>query len=234
MNVIPNRNSGKLSPGTYWRLWLFNAVLVSAGMLFFLASHYATSEFWGKAYAMALLPFIAVMVLVGGAGSTLFALTKVMIEKRSLNFISSLALLVGPALATAFLLLLFGSWHSPKHRLAYICLGNAPANASDVQVAGYSTFLRAEWLAAFKVDTNGFQNLVTKDKLNPVPPFAFSERLGRSSLKQTQLFRRVSLSGKFVCYQRTFNEGKEHKLGCIYAAFDPATSTAMVLREYQD
>ena len=107
----------------YWRLWLFDAVLVSAGVLFFLAAPYGTYEFFGRAMAMALLPFIPVMVLVGGAGSTLFALTKVLIEKRSLKPFSALALLVGPALVVTLLLVLLGAGKSPGHRLAYLCLG---------------------------------------------------------------------------------------------------------------
>ena len=74
-----------LRPAAYWRLWLFDTALVSAGILFFLATQYGTYEFFGRACAMALLPFIPVSVLVGGAGSTIFALTKVWIEKRALN-----------------------------------------------------------------------------------------------------------------------------------------------------
>ena len=64
----------------YWWLWVFDTVLVSAGILFFLALQYGTYEFYGKACAMALLPLIPVMVLVGGAGSTVYALTKVWME----------------------------------------------------------------------------------------------------------------------------------------------------------
>lgn len=110
----------------YWRLWLFNAVLVGAGVLFFLAAQYGTWEFFGRACLMALLPFIPVMVLVGGAGSTIFILTKVLIEKRLLKAPTALALLAGPGLAMTLLLGLMGAGKSPGHRLAYICLGNAP------------------------------------------------------------------------------------------------------------
>ena len=79
---------------------------------------------------MALLPLIPIMILVGGAGSTVFALTKVLIEKRSLLRPAALALLVGPALLLTLMLVLLGAFKSPAHRLAYICLGNAPASAS--------------------------------------------------------------------------------------------------------
>ena len=83
-------------------------------------------NFSGRPVAMALLPFIPVMVLVGGAGSTIFVLTKVLIEKRSLKVPAALALLVGPGLVVTLLLVLMGAGKSPGHRLAYICLGNVP------------------------------------------------------------------------------------------------------------
>jgi hypothetical protein len=37
-----------------------------------------------------------------------------------------------------------------------------------------------------------------------------------------------------LCFKRVFKEGEEHELGSVYAAFDPATSSAIVLRGYQD
>ncbi len=218
----------------YWRLWLFDAVLVSAGVLFFLATQYGTCEFFGKALAMASLPFIAVMVLVGGAGSTIFALTKVMIEKRSLNFVTSLVLLVGPALVVTLVLVLLGAFKSPSHQLAYICLGNAPVSASHVQITGYSTFLREEWLAVFNVDQQNFQTFVDQAKLEPVPSLECSRMLERSSLKTTRPFQDLPQSGNFICFKRVFKESEEHKRGRVYAAFDPATSTAVIFRECQD
>src|SRR5690348_14155514 len=70
-------SGANLQPRTYWRLWLFDTLLVTAGLLFFLATHYGTYEFFGSALSMALLPLIPILVLVGGGGSTVFALTKV-------------------------------------------------------------------------------------------------------------------------------------------------------------
>jgi len=95
VNTVENQVGVNPRRINYWRLWLFDAVLVSAGLLFFLAAQYGTYEFFGKACTMALLPFIPVIVLVGGAGSTVFALTKVLIEKRSLKVPTALALLGG-------------------------------------------------------------------------------------------------------------------------------------------
>jgi hypothetical protein len=218
----------------YWRLWLFDTVLVSAGLLFFLALQYGTYEFFGKACAMALLPLIPIMVLVGGAGSTVFALTKVLIEKRALNFQTALVLLVGPALALTLLLVLLGAGKSPGHRLAYICLGNAPASASHVQVTGYSTFLREEWLAVFNVRPKDFQTLVTKAELVPADDIEFRKILEQSSLKKSTLFQKVPQLYDLTCYKRVFDEREERKLGGVYAVFDPATSTAVVFREYHD
>jgi len=218
----------------FWRLWLFDAVLVSAGMLFFLAAPYGSYEFFGKAIAMAVLPFIPVMVLVGGAGSTIFALTKVLIEKRALNSLPSLLLLVGPALAVTLLLVLLGAGRSPSHRLAYLCLGNAPASASHVQVTGYSTFLREEWMAVFSVDQDGFQQMVARAKLEPVPEYDFQATFAHSALKETRAAQKISQAGNLICYRRVFNEHEEHQRGRVYAVFDPATATAVVFREYHD
>jgi hypothetical protein len=218
----------------YWRLWLFDTVLVSAGFWFFLAAQYGTGEFFAKACAMALLPLIPVMVLVGGAGSTVFALTKVLIEKRSLKRPMALALLAGPALGLTLLLVLSGAFKSPGHRLAYICLGNAPVSASHVQITGYSTFLREEWLAVFNVDQPDFQTFVDRAKLEPIPSLECSQMLERSSLKATRPFQNLPQSGNFICFKRVFKESEEHQRGRVYAAFDPGTSTAVVFREYHD
>jgi hypothetical protein len=231
-----NENQDGVNPRriNYWRLWLFDTALVSAGILFFLARQYGTYEFFGRACAMALLPFIPVIVLVGGVGSTIFALTKVLIEKRAVKMPTALALLVGPALMVTWLLVLLGAGKSPGSRLGYICLGNAPASASQVQVAGYSTFLREEWLAVFNVGPKDFQTMVAKAELVPVDDFEFKKMLEPSALKTTRLYQSLPPLNDTLCYKRVFNEGEEHKLGSVYAAFDPATSTAIVLRGYQD
>ena len=234
VNAIEIKTGTKLQPKDYWRLWLLDAVLVSTVVLFFLASHYGTHEFFGKACAMALLPLIPVMVLVGGAGSTIFVLTKVWIVKRSLKRPAALALLVGPALVLTLLLVLFGAIRSPGHRLAYICLGNAPASAIHVQVVGYSTFLREECLAVFRVGPKDFQTMVAGAKLVPVDGFEFRKMLGQSALQKSRLFESVPSLNDLTCYKRVFNEQEERKLGSVYAVFDPADSTAAVYREYHE
>jgi hypothetical protein len=91
---------------------------------FFLATQVGTRGFFGQACAEALLPHIPVVMLVGGAGSTVFAMTKVWIEQRSLSWLTALTLLLVPALGLTLLLVLLGAIQSPGHRLAYICLGN--------------------------------------------------------------------------------------------------------------
>lgn len=221
-------------PIYYWRLWLLNAVLVSAGVLFFLTAQYGTFEFFGEASLMALLPFIPVMVLVGGAGSTIFVLTKVLIEKRSVKVPAALALLVGPGLVVTLLLGLMGAGKSSGHRLAYICLGNAPVSASQIQITGYSTFLREEWLAVFHLGPKDFQTLVTQAKLAPVDEFEFRKMLGQSALKKSRLFQKLPPLNDLTCFKRVFKESEERQRGSVYAVFDPATSTAVVCREYRD
>jgi hypothetical protein len=234
VNAVENKTGANLRPVDYWRLWLLDTVLVSAGILFFLALQYGTYEFFGRACAMALLPFIPVIVLAGGAGSTVFALTKVLIEKRGLKNPAALALLVGPALVVTLALGLLGACKSPAHRLSYICIGNAPASASQVRVAGYSTFLRSEWLAVFQVGQNDFQAMVAKAKLVPADAFEFKQRLERSAHNGTRLFQSLPPMNNALCFQRVFKESEEHQRGGVYAVFDPATSTAAVFREYHD
>lgn len=203
-------------------------------MLFFLAAQFGTYEFFGVACLMALLPLIPMLVLVGGAGSTIFALTKVMIEKRALKAPAALALLAGPGLVLTLLLVLLGAGKSPSHRLTYICYGNAPATASHVRVTGYSTFLRAEWLAVFNVGPKDFQTMVAGANLIPVDDFVFRKMLEQSALQKTRLYQNVPQLNDLTCYRRVFNEQEEHKRGSIYAVFDPATATAAVYREYHD
>ena len=234
MNPTENKPAANLRPIVYWWLWVLDTGLVGAGTLFFLATHYGTYEFFGKACAMALLPLIPVMVLVGGAGSTIFALTKVLIEKRALKKPAALALLVGPALVVTLALGLLGAGKSPVHRLSYICIGNAPASASQVRVAGYSTFLRSEWLAVFQVGQNDFLAMAAKAKLAPADAFEFNRRLERSAHKGTRLLQSLPPMANALCFQRVFKESEEHQRGGVYAVFDPATSTAAVFREYHD
>ena len=234
MNATENQHGVNLRRINYWRLWLFDTGLVSAGLLFFLATQYGTYEFFGKACAMALLPLIPILILVGGAGSTIFALTKVWIEKRSLPRPAALALLAGPALVVTLLLVLLGAFKSPVHRLAYICLGNAPASASHVRVAGYSTFLREEWLAVFNVDEKAFRTMVDQAKLTPADGFELGKMFESSALQKTGLYQSLPALNAARCFKRVFNEGKEHELGSVFTAFDPATSTAIVLRGYWD
>lgn len=234
VNAVEDNTGAKLRPMDYWWLWVLDAVLVSAGVLFFLATQYGTAEFFGTAVVMALLPFIPVMVLVGGGGSTVFALTKVLIEKRALPRPTALALLVGPALVVMSLLVLLGVSKSPGHRLGFICLGSVPASASHVQVAGYSAFLRGEWLAVFNVGPEDFQTMVANTKLVPADEIEFRKALEQSSLKTTGLYQRLPALNGALCFKRVFKESEEHERGGVFVLFDPATSTAIVVREYHD
>jgi hypothetical protein len=235
VNAVENKATDQTRlPLNYWRLWLLNAVLVSAGMLVFLAAQYGTREFFGVACLMALLPLIPLLVLVGGAGSTLFALTKVIIEKRSLKKPAAWALLAGPGIIVCILFALVGASKSPDHRLAYICFGNVPVSASHVRVAGYSRFLREEWLAIFNVEPKDFQTMVAKTELVPVDGFEFRKMLEESSLKGSNESDSIPHSSDLQCFKRNFKPGEEHERGTIYAAFDLATSTAVVFREYRD
>lgn len=235
MNSPANNPNPHLRPIDYWWLWVLDTVLVAGGFLFFLATRYGTYEFFGKACAMALLPLIPVLVLVGGAGSTVFALTKVWIEKRGWKKSAGLALLVGPALALALSLGLLCAFKSPAHWLAYICVGHAPASVSEVQITGYSAFLREEWLAVFHTDEKSFQMLVAEAKLAPVDGFFFQRTWEQSSLKATQLGRSLPPPpAGAACFQRVFKESTEHERGSVLAFYDPLTSTAVILRQYRD
>jgi hypothetical protein len=231
--VVPDQNN--LRPIHYWWLWLFDAALVSAGVLFWLAMQFGTYEFFGAACRMALLPFIPIMVLVGGGGSTVFALTKVkLIEKRSLKRPAAVALLVMPAVMVALLLGLLGASRSPAHQLAYICLGNVPASASGIHVAGYSAFLKGEWLAVFNAGSKDFQTMVNESKLTPVDEFEFQHMLELAAVKKSRLVQSLPPLTNAYYFKRVFNASEEHQRGSVYAVYDPATSTAVVVREFHD
>jgi hypothetical protein len=218
----------------YWWLWVFDTVLVTGAFLFYLATQYGTYEFFGRACLRALLPLIPVMVLVGGAGSTVFALTKVLIEKRGLKKPLALLLLVGQAVVVAVPLVALGAFKSPAHRLSYICAGHAPAAVSEVRLTGYSTFLREEWLAVFRTDEKSFQSFVAEAKLAPVDEFEFMKMLENSALKETKLFQRMPAAERLQYFKRVFKESTEHERGSVLAVFDPATGTAAVFRSYRD
>ena len=232
--MIENQPSAPPGRINYWPLWLFDTALVSAGVLFILAIQYGTYEFFGRACAMALLPFIPVIVLVGGAGSTIFALSKVWIEKRSLPRPTALALLLAPALVVTLALVLVGVSKSPGSRLSFICLGNAPASASQVRVAGYSTFLRSEWLAVFNAAPKDFQAMVAGAKLVPADNFEFQQMIARSAHQGSRLLANLPAATAPQCFKRVFKESEEHQRGGVYAEFDPATGTIVVFREYHD
>lgn len=234
MTAIETKPSANLRPGDYWRLWLGDTVLVTAGLLFFLATHYGTYEFFGSAVVMALLPLIPVLVLVGGAGSTIFVLTQIWIEKRGLKRPAALTLLIGPALVVTLTLALLGAVVSPAHRLSYICAGHAPASASQVRATGYSTFLHEEWMAVFRTDEKSFQSMMAQAQLVPADGFEFQKALTVSTLKTTRLGQSLPPLTNALCFKRVFKESEEHQRGSVIAVFDPAASTAIVLRGYHD
>jgi hypothetical protein len=86
----------------------------------------------------------------------------------------------------------------------------------------------------FTVDRKNFQTFVDRAKLKPIPSLECSRMLESSALKATRLFQNLPQSGDFICFKRVFNEPEEHQRGRVYAVFDPATSTAVVFREYHD
>ena len=219
---------------TYWWLWVLDTGLVTAGLWFYLATNYGTYEFFGRAGAMALLPLIPLLVLVGGAGSTVFALTKVFIEKRALPVAAAVALLVGPALVITFALGLLGAFKSPAHRLSYICIGHAPATAHAVQLTGYSTFLREEWLAVFHTEAGSFQAFAVQAQLAPADGLEFKKVLESSGLKGSRLFQALPPLNRAQSFKRVFKAAEEHQRGSVYAVFDAASGTAVVFRAYRD
>ncbi|HEU5396323.1 MAG TPA: hypothetical protein VFV81_04095 [Verrucomicrobiae bacterium] len=233
MNDAIGNAEGRKSSNTAWRLWLLNAVLVSAAALFFLATQYGTFEFFRVALFRALFPFIAVIVLVGGAGSTIFAVTKVWSERRGLNQGTTSALLIGPGIIVTLLLVFAGADRPLGQRLNYICAGHAPAAASHIRVSGYSGFLREEWLATFRVGQTNFLTMIDRAKFTPVDEFEFQRTLEKSALKTTGLYRALPPLNNALCYRRVFNNA-EYQRGSVYALFDPATSTAVMVRGYHD
>lgn len=234
VNSVENQSERALHPVNYWRLWLLNAVLVSAGVLIFLATQYGTVEFFGVACLMALIPFIPIVVLVGGAGSWIFILTKDRLDQRAPKTSVRFAFLVGPGLVFFALCLLLAAGKTPGRRLAYVCHGAVPASASQVCVTGYSTYLEEEWLAVFHADSQDFQSMVAKAQLAPADGFEFRMWLDKSTVKKTKLFSSVPSPDNLPCFKRVFNAHTEHERGAIFAVYDAKTSTAVVIREYHD
>lgn len=76
--------------------------------------------------------------------------------------------------------------------------------------------------------------MVARADLVPVDDFEFRKMLEPSALKQTRLYQSLPPLKNELCFKRVFKEGEEHERGSIYAAFDPATSTAVVWRGYRD
>ena len=234
MSDVENEVPVTLGGISYWQLWLFDTALVVAGVVFFLACQYGTYEFFGVACLRALLPSIPILVLVGGAGSSIFILTKVKMEQRGVKAPMGVALLVGPGLAVALLLVGLGMTKSPGHRLGYICLGNAPSTASGVKVAGYSGPLREEWLAVFNVGPKDFQTMVSGANMIPADEFELKTWLEQSALKKSKLVKQVPTLTNLICYKRVFKEQEEHQRGSVYAVYDSGSSTAVVFRGYRD
>jgi hypothetical protein len=76
--------------------------------------------------------------------------------------------------------------------------------------------------------------MVDKAKLTPADDFEFRKVLEPSVLKRSKLFQSLPPLNAALCFKRVFKEGEEHELGSVFAAFDPATSKAIVLRGYQN
>lgn len=234
MNAAENKSPAVLSTRSYWWLWVFNALLVSTGILFFLATRYGTPEFFTIALGMAMLPFIPILVLIGGGGSSVFAVSKVVIEKRRLKMSTALAVLLAPGIVITLLFVLLGLSASDKHRLSYICAGHAPAAANEIAVTGYSAFLREEWLATFRTDENNFHAFATAAQLVPADGFEFEKTLEHSALKSTRVGKTVPPLAALPCLKRVFKDKEEHERGTVFAVFDAANSRAIVFRGYHD
>jgi hypothetical protein len=222
-------------PLNYWRLWLWNTALLTAAFLYFFTTQYGTREFLGIALAMAFLPLLATLLFVVGTGSAVLVAIKIKSEKRGWSRAKTLAWLVVPTLLLSLLISTFAYWETlPQKRLGYVCIGNAPAAGSEIQVTGYSHFFSGQWLAAFTVDAAGFQKFVTEAKLQSAPEVDFNPMLNRSLLKATKLVQGMAPSNNAVSYRRIFKAEGERERGGIYAVYDATTSRAMVYREYHD
>jgi hypothetical protein len=58
--------------------------------------------------------------------------------------------------------------------------------------------------------------------------------LDQTTVKKSRLIQRLPPLNNAECFKRVFKESEEHQRGSVYAVFDPATSTAIVVREYHD
>jgi hypothetical protein len=55
-----------------------------------------------------------------------------------------------------------------------------------------------------------------------------------SAVKKTSRFQSLPPRNNGYYFKRVFKESEEHQRGSVYAVFDPATSMAVVVREYRD
>jgi hypothetical protein len=76
--------------------------------------------------------------------------------------------------------------------------------------------------------------MIAGAKLVPADDFEFQKMIEQSSLKNSWLLQGFPQRNDPLCFKRVFKESEEHQRGGVYAVFDPATSTAVVFREYHD
>ena len=76
--------------------------------------------------------------------------------------------------------------------------------------------------------------MVAQAQLVPADEFEFQKMLDASKLKATRLGQSLPPLTNALCFKRVFKESEEHQRGSVLAAFDPATSTAIVFRGYHD
>jgi hypothetical protein len=183
------------------------------------------------------LIFLAIISLLWiapiiGVGAVIFAATKSILGRKASNPTMSRRWLYAPALIFALGVFGYGVWNiMPQQRLAKVC-GNTFLTAQNIKVVGCTGMQMAEWLAVFDVKEDDFQSFLRKRQLLPDTVSNFSDKRDRvHMLRRTSLLNTVPSVADWQCFKREVLgvDGIIH--GGTYAAFDPKTSRAIVLRE---
>jgi hypothetical protein len=218
----------QFTPTRYFRLWSINILIAGVALAFFWTVQFGTREFLGLALVMAAIAFIPSLLVLGCIATIVFHLTKKILKIKCINPNVSHLWLLGPTCAFAIWVVLSGMWGLlPQQRLSFVCGGSKLLTAHNIQVVGYSAFLRGQWLAVFQV-------MLRKQEMQADSNLNLNNLLTRTSLTGTALFQDFPKLTNPQCFKRVFTEKGERERGGIYAAYDSTTSTAIVFREYHD
>ena len=213
----------------YWRMWLLSQSLIYFGLFIFLTNHFGTFEYFEVAAIMGIFTSIPTGLFAVGVGTIIFFAIKNTIKRRRPTFRVAIAWLLSPTLIFLLLLLVAGLVQNlPKNRLTFVTRGFDLRSARDIQVSGYTAFLRGLWMAKLKTGSTEFQEFAATAGLE----LTDSNSLHRVT-KQIPASFQVNLQTG-LCYKRSYLDDDKRERASLSAHFDPETGVALVVREFHD